>query len=138
MIRSATTFRYLLISFVCLVLIACGGPDDVESDANDYGSDISSDFDESQLPGDFPQELIPTTYNSASYTKLGQVESAAFENDEPATETIDHYIGLLGEPAVIIKGDDSEASAQWTKTPWAVSVTGNSGESIIGITRVNQ
>lgn len=130
--------RINLIAFVaCLVLVACGGQDDAGLEQGEYENGGSSVFDASQLPDDFPRELIPTTYDSGSYAKLGQVESATFESSEPVGKTIDHYVELLGDPATRVGGDGSDASAQWRTTPWAVSILGNDSESIIGFTKAD-
>jgi hypothetical protein len=133
-----TVFRtpgLFLVSCALLVLAGCGSPDESDYDDDEYASVESADFDESTLPEDFPRELIPASYHNGAYVKLGQVESASFENGENVEETIRHYTGLLGEPASLLDGDGTDAIAQWRTTPWAVSVIGNDGESIIGFTK---
>ena len=94
------------------------------------------EFDESQLPDDFPNDWIPDDYDTGTYTKLGQVEGASFENRNPVEQTIAEYTGILGEPDFDVDAGEGDRSAQWVKKPWAVGIMGNSGESIVSISRI--
>lgn len=127
----------ILLAFVaCLMLAACGDQNDTGADEGEYQNGDSSAFDESQLPDDFPRQLIPEVYSSGVYAKLDGIESVSFESDEPVEKTIERYNDLLGDPALRVSDDGSKATAQWRTPPWEVSVIGNEGESIVGFSRI--
>ena len=131
-------FALSLAFLACLGLVGCGAGDEQDSSADDAEFMANSEFDESQLPADFPTNLIPPNYDGATYTQLGPVETASFESSRPVREAIEHYTGLLGEPT-LDTGDadgDGEIIVQWNMTPWAVSVLGGDDETMVGFTRV--
>jgi hypothetical protein len=119
---------------VMVSLIACGG-DDTGIAANDSG------MDESQLPEDFPHELVPPSYDRIEYVDMrafGSIESASFESDDAVKIAIDHYVGLLGEPTVNVGSGDGDRISQWQSTPyppWLLAVIGNDGETIVTVSK---
>jgi hypothetical protein len=120
-----------------LSLTACGGADE---DFDDFGSDsanfgVANDFDESQLPDDFPMNLIPPDYASGNFMALGAVATASFESATPVGDTVAHYTALLGEPRLDNMSADGERTAQWDVSPWMLSVIGSARESIVGVTK---
>ena len=127
-----------LFSLVTASLVACGGSDDDSVAGDGAGMSGSPSFDESQLPADFPRDLIPGDYDSADYASLGQVTSAVFENRTPVAETIDQYIALLGEPDLNVDTGDGDRSAQWNTKPWTVGILGDDSESIIGFSKITE
>lgn len=125
-----------------LLIAGCGGNnDDKQADSYDDDYLIEDSFDISQLPGDFPQELILPDYERADYadmTQFGGAEGAAFESSAPADATIDHYITLLGEPKINVTTPDGGRNAIWQETPWSpwmVSVLGDRGESLVSVAK---
>jgi len=126
-----------------LLLAACGG--DGETDVGDESNtprQTQSDtvvggdpeFSLSDLPDDFPSELLPPDYLSGAYLDLG-VPTASFEVAMSFDEAVDRYNGLLGE-GLVLGNDPGERLAQWTDSPpWIVSVL--EGEPVIvGISKV--
>ena len=128
---------FSLCASVCLLLAACGGGSDDVDVADGAGMSGSGDFDESQLPADFPKDLIPGDYDSGVFTTLGQVQSAVFENRTPVGDTIDRYVELLGKPEISSDAGDGDRTVQWHTKPWALSIIGNDGESIVSFSRIN-
>ncbi len=132
----------VLAVVMMMVVVSCGGDDGGSGSADDSGrsdngneasSAADNGFDESQLPDDFPTELIPPTYNSGTYLDLDDLNTASFGNATPIDETIDHYTDLIGEPKQIVEGDTGEKTALWEVTGWVVSALGSPEESFIGI-----
>lgn len=145
----------ILLCAMSCALLACGGDDAPEvaersagvAQTSGGGAPAASEssftvddmsFDESQLPEGFPKDLIPAEYDTGSYTSLGQVDGAVFENGTPVDETIAHYTEVLGEPTINVDDGGREKSAQWHTKPWAVGVLGNDRESIVSFTRINE
>ena len=128
-----------LISFAMLALAACGGSDDASQDEYDAEYFMPDEtFDESQLPADFPRDLVPPDYHAGGFVELGQVTGASFESTAAVEDSIDHYTKLLGEPLMDIQSGDGDRMVQWRDTPyepWIVAVIGNDGESIISISK---
>lgn len=153
--RTSKLSLAVLCAMSC-ALFACGGGDApaVDEDSTSAGQPTDgggvpgapanslpvndTSFDESQLPAGFPKDLIPAEYVSGTFTVLGQVEGAVFENSTPVDETIEHYTEVLGEPTISVDDDAREKSAQWHTKPWAVGVLGNDSESIVSFTRINE
>ncbi len=131
--------RCFLLAASVLVLSACGSGDaqngDLEVDSSEGSAAFDVEFDESQLPGDFPKELIPQEYSSAAYTQLGGIEGATFENADPVTVSIQSYTERLGEPTISTDAGDGDRLAQWHTAPWMVGVMGNESETIVSVTR---
>lgn len=133
----------MALAALTMSLVACGGGDDEESrmqeNASSYASETSIDV--SQLPADFPRELVPPSYDTIEYVDMRayrSVESVNFESGEPVGAAIDHYVRLLGEPKIKVDSDDGERISQWHTTPyppWAVSVIGNDGETIVSVAK---
>ena len=135
------TNRILAISILIAALVplsACGGDDD------SYVANEKTTFDVSQLPADFPHQLIPPAYDHAEYndmTDMGIGKSATFESSMSVDEAIRHYTELLGEPTINADpGDGSgERGANWYETPWKpwlLTIMGGPGESIIGVVKL--
>jgi len=131
-----------LLGIAALGLIALSACGDEEEDAvvDDFsvsapGNSSASDFDESQLPDDFPRRLIPRDYASGVYTQLGQAQTASFESEADVDEMVTYYKDLVGEPALDHVGD-GQRTAQWDVSPWMLSVIGSADEAVIGITKV--
>ena len=132
-----TMNRIALLSFVFLAVSACGAGDSESVGAeDDVEFELNTVFDKSQLPADFPLNLIPLVYDTGSYTQLGNVDGASFESRRPVEESISYYTGVLGEPTISVDAGDGDRTAQWHTSPWAIAVMGNEGESIVGISRV--
>lgn len=122
--------------------VACGGGSDAAADANamdDVDATEFADeggFDESQLPSDFPSQLIPPQYESGTYTDMGSVSGAAFESNEAVDDMVGHYVGLLGDPDVNAETEDGGRNANWHDVDgWIVGVLGDPSESIISVMR---
>lgn len=128
-------FAMLLLVVMLVPLSACGGDEDT------YAASEETTFDLSQLPADFPRQLIPPSYDRAEYndlTQMGIGKSATFESSLSVDETIKHYTALLGEPTINADpGDGSgERGANWYETPWMpwiVTIMGGPRESIVGV-----
>lgn len=140
MTRLTSTLTICLSLASITGLAGCGGADE---SFDDFGSDSASfsapnEFDESQLPADFPNNLIPPGYHTGNYMELGAVATGSFESDAPVADTVEHYTGLLGEPRLDNTSADGERAAQWDTSPWTLSVIGNDGESIVGLSRTGQ
>ena len=127
-----------LLVMTSLSLAACAGGDDDAVSQDTEVTSASEDFDESQLPPDFPRNLIPPTYDTGGFVELGPTRTATFENRTPVEQTIDYYVGVLGEPTINVQGDASDRMAQWQISPWALSILGSDGESIVGFTKINE
>lgn len=129
-----------LMSVALLSLVACGGGDDESYDEDDSGYVASQEaFDESELPTDFPRDLIPPDYHTGGYAELGEVSGASFESSAPVQESIDYYTELLGEPKLAVDSGDGDRLVQWHETPyppWVVGVLGNDGESVISVSKL--
>ena len=127
------------LTFASLTLISCDGGNSNESaESEAHNSATQEKFDLSQLPADFPRELIPGEYHRSVHAKLGKVESASFENRTPVKNTIDHYTKLVGKPASDADAGEGERMVQWHTKPWALTVIGKQDESIISFTRMSQ
>lgn len=119
-----------VIASVMLLSIACSSADD------ETGTDMT------QLPEDFPRELIPENYSSMHYMDMKHIngtETVAFESSDPVNDSIQHYVELLGDPTVNVEGDDGQWNANWHSTPWPpwiVGVMGNEGESLISVSKL--
>ncbi len=135
---SALTICLFLASITGLA--SCGGADE---SADDFGSDsagfsVPNEFDESQLPADFPNNLIPPGYRTGNYMELGSIATGSFESNASVADTVEHYTGLLGAPRLDNTSADGERTAQWDVSPWTLSVIGSAGESIIGLSRTGE
>ncbi len=139
MINFRITLVAGLLSLMSLVLVACDGDND-GADAEYEAESVASQekFDLSQLPADFPRNLIPGEYHSSVYAKLGEIETASFESRTPVSQSIDHYTTLLGKPTLDSGAGGTERVVQWQSSPWMLSVVGSPDESIIGFTRMSQ
>ena len=123
-----------LLSFASLALISCDGGNNNES----AEIETQEKFDLSELPADFPRDLIPGEYHHSVHAKLGKVESASFENRTPVKDSIAHYTKLIGKPASDSDAGEGERMVQWHTKPWALTVIGKHDESIISFTRMSQ
>ncbi|MCP3992375.1 MAG: hypothetical protein GY724_25110 [Actinomycetia bacterium] len=132
----------LAVVVMMVGVMSCGSDAGGSGSADDSGgSDNGNEatnaadtgFDESQLPDNFPTELIPPAYSSGTYLDIDDLNSAAFESSTPINETIDHYTDLIGEPKQTVEGDTGEKTAMWEDGGWIVSVIGSPEESFIGI-----
>lgn len=139
---NATNSNVLLMLAALLLLIACGDQDDGPVPASDFAYGFANNgTDESQLPDDFPHELIPTHYDQMNYvdmSHIGGIAGASFESTAPVQRAIDHYIGILGEPKISVGSADEERMLQWHTTPhppWIVGVMGTDSETIVAISK---
>ncbi|MDH4047085.1 MAG: hypothetical protein OEW68_02855 [Gammaproteobacteria bacterium] len=135
-----TKYRFAMVSApaaVMILLIACGG-DNTDLAANDRGTA------ESQLPEDFPRELVPPSYDRIEYVDMrafGSIEGASFESDGAVHVAIDHYVDLLGGPTINVDSGDGDRISQWHSTPyppWMLAVIGNDGETIVTVSKPPQ
>lgn len=119
-----------IIASAMLISMACSSADD-ETSTN-----------VTQLPQDFPRELIPESYSSMHYMDMKHIngtETVAFESTEAVEDSIQHYVELLGDPTVSVEGDDGEWNANWHSTPWPpwiVGVLGNEGETFVSVSKL--
>lgn len=128
-----------LLLFALLALISCdGGKNNESAESEDHNITTQEKFDLSELPADFPRDLIPGEYHSSVHAKLGKVESASFETRTPVNDTIDHYTKLIGKPASDADAGETERMVQWHTKPWALAVIGKHDESIISFTKMSQ
>ena len=123
-----------------LVAAACGGSDDEQHLERDIGAAAAGDsIDLSDLPDDFPQELVPPHYDTAEYFDLrttNGTRSSTFQSSANVQGSIDHYVGLLGEPTINIDSGDGDRLLQWHESPhppWVVGVMGDAGETIVTV-----
>lgn len=140
MTRLTTVLTVCLSLPVIMNLAGCGGADE---SFDDFGSDSASfavpnDFDESQLPADFPNNLIPPDYHTGNYIELGSVATGSFETGASVANTVEHYTDLLGAPGLDNTSTDGERTAQWDASPWTLSVVGNASESLVGLSRTGE
>jgi len=107
-----------LLLFASLALISCdGGQNNDSAESEDHNIATQEKFDLSQLPADFPRNLIPGEYHSSVLAKLGKVESASFESRTPVNNIIDQYTKLLGKPASDADAGENERMVQWHTKP---------------------
>lgn len=130
-----------VLAAVALTVAGCGGDDDAEPatddeqllddagrdvgdlDVDDLGFD--SDFDLSDLPGDFPDELVPPDWGAGQWTEIGGVESGGFLTSASFDDVADYYSDLYGR-GTIVEGE--ERLGTWTligddgQPTWVVGV----------------
>ncbi|MDJ0699192.1 MAG: hypothetical protein QNJ07_05000 [Woeseiaceae bacterium] len=135
------TFLAGLMTAAFLAVAACGDSDDERlAESGPDAAAVEGGIDLSDLPDDFPRELMPQEYDKADYHDLSSINGTrgtTFESSAHVQESIDYYIGLLGEPAISVESGDGDQMAQWRESPyppWAVSVMGNAGETIVTVT----
>ncbi len=131
-----------LLTLALLPLLACGNDENDSSEQSDsYASESNISIDE--LPDDFPRALILPNYDTVNYTDMrpfGGMEGVGFESQAPVEDTIRHYTDLLGEPAVSV-GEDDDRASNWHETPWSpwiVGIMGDSGQSLVSVTKFQQ
>ncbi len=132
-----------LIAATVLSVTACGAGDDEQlaESASDAAA-LEGGTDLSDLPDDFPRELMPPTYDTADYfdlTNINGTRSTSFQSTKNVQGSIDHYIGLLGEPTINVDSGDGDRLVQWHESPyppWVVGVMGNAGETIVTVSTV--
>ncbi len=136
------TFFAGLITAAFLAAAACGASDDEQYD-DEQNSEYQTDeggIDLTDLPDDFPRELIPQRYDTADYMDLRAINGTRatnFQSTANVQGSIDHYVGLLGEPTISVDSGDGDRMVQWHESPylpWTVSVMGNAGETIVTVT----
>ena len=134
------TFLAGLITATILAVSACGDNDDEQlSELETDSAAVEGSIDLSDLPDDFPQELMPPEYDRADYVDLQAVNgtrATTFESTANVQGSIDFYTGLLGEPTINVDSGDGDRLVQWHKSPyppWVVSVMGNAGETIVSV-----
>lgn len=134
------TFLAGLITTTILAVVACGDSDDGQLFEQDSDAGAVEDgIDLSDLPDDFPRELMPPTYDKADYLDMSVVNGTrgtTFESTAPVQGSIDHYTGLLGEPKINVDSGDGDRLVQWHTSPyppWIVAVMGNAGETIVTV-----
>lgn len=105
---------------------------------------MEDSIDLSDMPADFPLELAPPNYDTAKYLDLRHINgtrAGAFESSANVQESIDYYVGLLGEPKINVDGGDGDRLVQWHESPfppWVVGVMGNAGETIVTVSTIPQ
>ncbi len=134
------TFFAGLIATTVLSVTACGASDDEQySELDTDAAAEEGSIDLSDLPDDFPRELMPQKYDKADYNDLRSINGTRgtmFESSAHVQESIDYYIGLLGEPTINVDSGDGDRLVQWHESPyppWIVGVMGNAGETIVTV-----
>ena len=134
------TLQALLIIAAALAITACGESSNEPRSKNESDADDQEgSFNLADLPGDFPSELIPPSYERVDYADMmmmNGVRAASFESTENVQGAIDHYIGLLGEPTINVDSGDGDRLLQWHESPyppWVVNVMGNAGETLVSV-----
>lgn len=129
-----------LVLAIALGVSACGDSDDGRrSESAIGGVAVENSIDISDMPDDFPRELAPPTYDKADYVDLMQINgtrAVAFESAANVQESIDYYVGLLGEPKINVDSGDGDRLVQWHESPyppWVVGVMGSAGETIVTV-----
>ncbi|MDJ0750615.1 MAG: hypothetical protein QNJ11_14105 [Woeseiaceae bacterium] len=132
-----------LVASALLLSAACGSADDQASAADDMSAFAEDDgMDVSELPADFPRDLIPPRFTTLLYSdmrNLNGFEGASFESSEPVERSIQHYMDLLGEPTINVDSDRGERNVQWHSTPWSpwiVGVMGNDSETFVSVSKI--
>lgn len=134
--RSTKAVAMSLLALALVTLAGCDAGEEPPLIVDPGEAIADSDFDESQLPPDFPLELLPPTYAVGTFAELGGIASISFENRAPVEQTILHYAALLGEPTLDADSADGGRTVQWHDAgPWHLSVIGDGNESIIGFAR---
>ncbi|NND01447.1 MAG: hypothetical protein HKN91_01540 [Acidimicrobiia bacterium] len=117
---------------LALVAAACGGGDDDAGNNDDAGGSgagggndptiMSTDFDLSDLPDEFPDSYVPPSWTAGQATDLLGPEIVNFESDSAFDDIVDYYRGVFGEPNQLA-GDPGEQLAQWFDDPtWVLSI----------------
>ncbi len=135
--------RGMALSAVLLALAACGSSDDEEiASLSDDDYAIDAGFAATEFPPDFPEQLIPPSYDKGEYMDLRHINgtrAAVFESDGAVDTSIAHYVELLGEPTIDVNAGEDQRSAQWHETPyspWLVGVLGDSGETFVTVSTI--
>lgn len=134
------TFLAGLITGTMLAVSACGDSNDEQlSEHETDEAAVEGSIDLSDLPDDFPRELMPTGYDRADYVDLQAINgtrATTFESTAHVQVSIDFYIALLGEPTINVDSGDGDQLVQWHNSPyppWVVGVIGNAGETIVTV-----
>ena len=103
-----------------------GGDDDSSADdsamVDDGGAEDSFEFEDDgvsvggagNIPDDFPDELVPPTYDEVTTLNLGGTRSVSFTITDVDYATVrDHYLGVLGDPAFELNSGDG-STASWS------------------------
>lgn len=128
---------------LALVAISCGGGDDAESGDADSGSNgesssggiLPSGFSTSDLPDDFPDDLVIPDILGGEVVDLAGLEVATLETSLSYDEAIAFYTDALGAPT--FEGGDADGRlGSWTNHgAWAVQVL-DTDPTTVGVTRV--
>lgn len=125
--------RRALLMLVVLALVAAGCGGDEESDNLNNGDNGNNDVDNelvggdpdfslNDLPDDFPDNLVPPSWDSGVFSDLTGFPSVSFESSMSFQDLIDYYNDIFGE-AVVVGDDPGERLASWTQSrPWGASV----------------
>lgn len=134
------TFLAGLITATILAVSACGDSGDEQlSELESDSAALEGSIDLSDLPDDFPRELMPPEYDRADYIDLRAINgtrATTFESTAHVQGSIDHFVSLLGEPTINVDSGDGDRMVQWHKSPyppWVVSVMGNASETIVSV-----
>lgn len=144
----------ILAVLLALILAACGGDTDSSDSGDDTqqptdqaqasddqggddgegagaGTEMDPNFDLSQIPDDFPSELLPDDYTAGFYAELGSIRNVNFHVARSFDDVIADYTDRIGEPPILAEGEERLAS--WTVDgEWAVSVI-EDNPTLIGI-----
>lgn len=88
-------------------------------------------FDVSDLPDDFPSELIPESFTAGMSAQLGTIRDVNLESDSTFDAAVAEYTSKIGEEPIIVEGE--ERLAQWLVDVWAVTVI-ESRPTLISVT----
>lgn len=92
---------------------------------------MDPNFDVSQIPDDFPSELLPEDFTAGFYGEIGTVRNVNFEVAQSFDEVVAEYTDTIGEPPIVAEGEERLAS--WTVDgEWVVSVI-DDDPTLIGI-----
>ncbi len=113
--------RWWLVALV-VVAVGCGGGDDTADDSGGDGAVLPTGFSASDLPDEFPSELVAPGLAGGSWIVLGGRGTATFETSQSYSDIVDYYTDALGEPD--FSGGDADGQiATWTTgVEWAVTV----------------
>lgn len=119
---------------LALVAAACGGGGDDDGGNNDDdsggstaggGNDpaiMSTGFDLSDLPDNFPAEYVPSSWTAGQATDLFGPFVVNFESDMTFDDAVDYLNGVFGDANQIV-GEPGERLASWFDDPnWVASV----------------
>ncbi len=132
----------LFVVGLVLVAVSCGGGDSVDVNGGDLdngggegGGVLSTDFSVSDLPADFPDDLVVPDIIGGERVEIGGLESVTFETSMSYEDAVAFYTDALGDPT-FVGGDADSRLGSWTNHgDWAVQVLGTNPVAV-GVVRV--